>query len=209
MAPSGKRWHICDDCLDPLANELHSAAGQFNRYFDVAKSDRLDAEYAQIVRDSGYSDDKLTDSQRKRLDEISAELKSQVAPPRASDVEIFYKQYSIENAAEWLKFNVSVEYGEDFRRTLLEALKRFSALEFKACQILNGDEGKESTIRIRYPIQRLMDWHDDLLRRAFPDHKHRPEREELPDVLRAFEVEILDEYTKVEKEIREAGVYLR
>ena len=48
---------------------------------------------------------------------------------------------------------------------------------------------------VRHPIQRLTDRHYELLREAFPD------REEVPDDLRAFEVEILDEYTETEKQI--------
>ena len=83
------------------------------------------------------------------------------------------------------------------------------ALEIKACQILNGDEGKESTILVRYAIQRLLERHRELLREMFPDHEHHPDREELPDALRAFEVEILDEYGEIENEIREAGRYLQ
>lgn len=205
----GKPWDICRDCLDPLGAALFSFAKNLTRYFDVAKRDRLDAEYEQIVHDSGYANDQLTAAQRKRLDEISAELKSQSEPPRAFDMENLYKRYSVADAAEWLKFKVSVDYANDFRRTLDVAKERFSALEFKACQILNGDEGKDSTIAIRYPIQRLVDRHYELLRELFPNHDHHPERDELPDDLRAFEVEILDEYTELEKQIRSVSYYLR
>ena len=209
MAQSGKPWHICDDCLDPLAHDLLSIAHRFYRYFDVAKADRLAAEYRQIQEDSAYSDDRLTDAQRKRRDELLEQMRAQTDPPRAFDVDSLYRQYHIDLAIDWLKFNVSVEYAEDFQRTLNDAKKRFSALEFKACQIINGDEGKESTIVVRYPIQRLTDRHYEVLRETFPDHESHPDREELPDDLRAFEVEILDEYTETEKQIREAGNYLR
>ena len=136
-------------------------------------------------------------------------MQAQTKPPRAIDLDSLYRQYRIDLAIDWLKFNVSVEYAEDFQRTLHDANKRFTALEFKACQIINGDEGKESTIVVRYPIQRLTDRHYELLRETFPDHESHPDREELPDNLRAFEVEILDEYTEIEKQIREAGNYLQ
>ena len=136
-------------------------------------------------------------------------MQAQTKPPRAIDLDSLYRQYRIDLAIDWLKFNVSVEYAEDFQRTLHDANKRFTALEFKACQIINGDEGKESTIVVRYPIQRLTDRHYELLRETFPDHESHPDREELPDNLRAFEVEILDEYTETEKQIREAGDYLQ
>jgi len=177
--------------------------------FDVAKADRMDAEYRQIQRQSAYCDDRLTVAQRKRRDELLEQVRAQTEPPRAFDVDSLYWQYRIDLAIDWLKFNVSVEYAEDFQRTLHDAKKRFSALEFRACQIINGDEGKEQTIVVRYPIHRLIDRYDELLRESFPDHEYRPDREELPDDLRAFEVEILDEYTETEKQIREAGNYLR
>jgi hypothetical protein len=209
MAQSGKPWHICDDCLDPLAHDLLSIAHRFHRSFDVAKVDRLDAEYRQIQEDSAFSDDRLTDAQRKRRDELLEQMRAQTEPPRAFDVDSLYRQYRIDLASDWLKFNVSVEYAEDFQRTLLDTKKRFSALEFKACQIINGDESKESTIVIRYAIQRLIDRHYELLRETFPNHESHPDREELPDDLRTFEVEILDEYTETEQQIREAGNYLR
>jgi hypothetical protein len=209
MAQSGKPWHICDDCLDPLAHDLLSIAHRFYRSFDVAKVDRLDAEYRQIQEDSAFSDDRLTDAQRKRRDELLEQMQAQTEPPRAFDVDSLYRQYRIDMASDWLKFNVSVEYAEDFQRTLLDAKKRFSALEFKACQIINGDEGKEPTIMVRYPIQRLEDRHLEKLRKAFPDHESYPDREEMPEDLRTFEVEILDEYEAIGQQIRETGNYLR
>ena len=179
MGQSGKSWDLCDDCLDPLAHDLLSIADRFHRFFDVAEADRPGGKCRQTE------------------------------PPRAFDVEALYRQYGLDLAIAWLKFNKSVEYADDFQRTLLDAKERFSALEFKACQIINGDEGKEPTIMVRYPIQRLENLHLEKLREAFPDHESYPDREELPDDLRAFEAEILDEYEAAGRQIREAGSYLR
>lgn len=209
MAQSGKPWHICDDCLEPLADDLFSISRRLWKHFDIAKRDRLESEYREIDEQADYSHDRLTEAQRKRLDELSRQMQSQTEPPLAWDVDFVYRKYRIELATDWLKFNVSVEYADDFKRTLLDAKQRFSALEFKACQIINGDEGKESTIVIRYAIRRLIDRHYELLREQFPNHEYQPDREELPDDLRAFEVEILDEYTETENQLREAGNCLR
>ncbi len=209
MAQSEKSWHICNSCLNPLASELHSIACRCRRFFDVAKADRLAEECDRIQEDVAYCDDRLTEAQRKRKDELMEQMRAQTKPPRASDVDSLYQDYRIEMAVDWLKFSISVEFANDFKRTLLDAKKRFSALEFKACQILNGDEGKEATIQVRYAIQRLIDRHYEILREEFPGSEDHPGRDELPDDLRAFEVEILDEYTEIEKQLRETGKYLR
>ena len=209
MAQSENPWHICDDCLDPLAHELLQIARRMPIFFDVAKRDRLDTEYHQILEASGYSRKRMTDAQRKRQDELTEEMRAQTDPPTYNEVDRLYPKYRIKLAIDWLKFNVSVEYADDFKRTVLGAKRRFSALEIKACQILNGDEGEESTILVRYAIQRLLERHRELLREMFPDHEHHPDRDELPDALRAFEVEILDEYAETEHEIRETALYLR
>ena len=202
-------WHICDDCLDPLANEIFLFVKRFRILFDVAKSDRLDAEYRAIQDESGYTDDRLTDAQRKRRDDLLTQMSAQKQPPRPLDAELLYRDNKTELAIDWLKFNVSVDYAGDFNRTLLRPLERFTALDFKACQIINGDLGKESTVQIRYAIQRLIDRHYELLRKEFPRHESHPNRDELPEHLRAFEVEILDEYTVVEQEFRKTAEYLQ
>jgi hypothetical protein len=170
---------------------------------------RLDSEYATIIHASGYGSKRLTKGRQKRLDELSQEIKGQTEPPRPLDVESLYQKYKIDLATDWLKVNISVDCANDFNRTLLDAQKRFAVLDFKACQIINGDVGKETTIWVRYAIQRLIDRHYELLHEKFPDHESHPERDELPDELRAFEVEILDEYTAVEQQIRGAAEYLK
>jgi len=209
MAERGKPWHVCDDCLEPLAGELFALAQRFRNHFDVTKSDRLESEYRQIQEESAYCDDRLTEVQRNRCDELLKQMSAQKAPPRPFDVECLYRDYKIDLATDWLKINISVDYAADFHRTLTAAQKRFSSLYFKACQIINGDLEKESTTQIRYAIQRLIDRHYELLREQFPNHESHPDRDELPDDLRAFEVEILDEYTIVEQEFRKAAEYLR
>jgi hypothetical protein len=208
-AGRGKPWHVCDDCLEPLASELFVLANRFRVHFDVAKRDRMENEYRQIQDESAYCDDRLTAAQRERRDELLKQMSAQKEPPRPFDVECLYREYKIDLATDWLKFNVSVDYAADFHRTLLAAQKRFSALDFKACQIINGDLGKESTVQIRYAIQRLIDRHYELLRAAFPNHESHPDRDDLPEDLRAFEVEILDEHTIVEQEFRKTAEYLR
>ena len=209
MAKSGKPWHICDDCLDPLARKLVSIAQRLGHSFDVAKAIRLDTEYRQIQKDSNYCDTRLTDAQRKRQDELNEQMRAQIKPPRARDIEYLYQDYRIKTAIEWLKVYVSVEYADSFEHTLFDATKRFFDLEFKACQTINHDEGKESTIEVRYPIQRLIDRHYRLLRDLFPEHEHHPDRDELPEYLRVFEVEIMEEYDKTKKQIREVAKYLQ
>ncbi len=209
MAKSGKPWYICDDCLDPLARKLVSIAQRLGHSFDVEKAIRLDTEYRQIEKDSNYCDTRLTDAQRKRQDELNEQMRAQIKPPRARDIEYLYQDYRITTAIEWLKFYVSVEYADSFEHTLFDATKRFFDLEFKACQIINHDEGKESMIRVRYPIQRLIDRHYKLLRDLYPEHEHHPDRDELPEHLRAFEVEIMEEYDKTKKQIREVPKYLQ
>lgn len=209
MAKSGTPWHICDNCLDPLARKLDSIAQRLGHSFDVEKAIRLDTEYRQIQKDSNYCDTRLTDAQRKRQDELNEQMRAQIKPPRARDIEYLYQDYRIKTAIEWLKFYVSVEYADSFEHKLFDATKRFFDLEFKACQIINHDEGKESTIEVRYPIQRLIDRHYKLLRELFPEHEHHPNRNELPEYLRAFEVEIMEEYDKTKKQIQEVPKYLQ
>ena len=38
MAQSKKPWHICDDCLDPLAHGLLLIAHRMPIFFDVAET---------------------------------------------------------------------------------------------------------------------------------------------------------------------------
>ena len=38
--------------------------------------------------------------------------------PASNDVDRLYPKYRIELAIDWLKFNVSVEYADDFKRTV-------------------------------------------------------------------------------------------
>ena len=79
MAERGKPWHVCDDCLEPLAGELFALARRFRIPFDVAKHDRLEAEYESIIKANGYSTKGLSEDQQKRLDELSQQLKAQQA----------------------------------------------------------------------------------------------------------------------------------
>jgi len=196
MVQNGKRWHICDDCLIPLSSGLRSIARRLPRIFDVAKADQL------------FSERLVTDPRRKRTDDLKKEMLAQTEPARAVDMGSLYRKYRIDMAVDWLKFHISVEYATDFKRTLLDAQNRLGALEFKACQIITGCEGKKSVRYVRYPIQRLMEPHYILLREEFPDYDYPDDREQLPDNVRAFEVEFVDEYTEIEIQIREASEYL-
>ncbi len=209
MAEGGKPRSLCDDGLDPLASGLLSIAQRFGKPFDVAKLDRMDGEYRSILEQAGHDEDRLTEAQRKRLSELSEQMESQAEPPRALDVDSLYTKYRIEQIIDWLKINISVEYADDFKRTLLGVKERFSALEFKASQIINGDLGKETTVYVRYAIQHLIERHINQLREQFPNHDYHPERDEMTEALRTFEIEILDEYTEIGNQLRDVGNHLR
>jgi len=130
-------------------------------------------------------------------------------PASVSDVDDLYSKHRLAAIVDWLRFHQSVEYAEHFKTTLLGVRARFAALNFKACQIFNGDEGREETTWVRHAIHQVMDRHYAELRRRFPNHENHPERDELPDDLLAFEVEVLDEYTLIEQQFHAIVGYLR
>ena len=115
-------------------------------------------------------------------------------------------------AANWLKAFMSVGFAHDFKVTLDAALQRFFALHHKACLICSGNDPRgdtATTTHVRYAAQRLMARHDELLREAYPDRDYRPDREELPEDLRLFETEFVDEYTGVERQFLDVVKYLK
>lgn len=201
-------WNICEDCLEPLAKKLWSVAHGLRKYFNVEKYDRAELEYSVIYAKCGYSKSGLSEADQARLDELSKKLQSQKQSSTAQDLERSYREYGAERAVEWLKINVSADYGGEFQTRLENLQNRFSALQFKACQIINGELGKKNTLRVRFAIQRLINRHYELLRELFPDNEDHPEREDLPADLCKFEVEILDEYEAIECEMREVSRYL-
>ena len=129
--------------------------------------------------------------------------------PGATDLRMLYEEHCIDRAVVYLKATISVDFAEDFTRTLSSARSRFFALDFKASQILNGDIGKPSTVMIRRAIPRLIDMYYEQLHAAYPDQDEQPTGDELPDDLRKMEVEILDEYSNVACEFRDVSNYLR
>ena len=135
-----KSWHICDDCLDPLARQLLLFSGRLCIGFDIARYDGLNSEYRQIIELGANA------HQKDRLDELIEQMKGQTRPPQALDVEGLYRRYDIQQAFEWFALHVRVDYAREFERRLLAVKRRFENLEFRACQIINGAETSESAI---------------------------------------------------------------
>ena len=205
-----KQWSICSDGLEPLAAELLSLASRFNVLYDFDTLDQLDYEYQTIQEASPYSDRLLTNTQRDRLAELLKLMSAWKEPPCPRDVENLYEKYHVGKVAECLKSIISVEYADDFSTTLLNAKKRFTTLDFKACKRLKPeDAGEESVVQIRYAIPRLIHRYYQRLHEAFPGREEQPTGDELPDDLRKMEVEILDEYSNVACEFRDVSNYLR
>ena len=204
-----KQWRICQDSLEPLADKLWLLTSRFGVFYDFDALDQLNNEYRTIRKVSPHSEHLLTDAQRARLAELSKLISAWKEPPCPRDVENLYEEHRIDRAIEGLKALISVDYADDFSTTLQIAKKRFSALNFKACKILNGDDvGDESIVWIRYAIPRLIDWYFEQLHAAFPGRDDQPTGDELPDDLRKIEVEIVDEYEFVQQEIRKVAKYL-
>lgn len=204
-----KQWRICQDSLEPLAEKLRLLAGRFGVFCDFDALDQWNNEYRTIQKASLHSDHLLTDAQRARLAELSKLISAWKEPPCPRDVENLYKEHRIVAATEGLKAFISVDYGNDFSAKLEIAKKRFFALHFKACKILNGDDvGEGSTVWIRYAIRRLINQYYEQLRAAFPGREGQPTGDELPDHLRKMEVEILEEYSGVACEFRDVSKYL-
>lgn len=206
MATKEKPWHICDDCLAPLQNDLSAFVNRFHRPFDVLKQVRLESEFSEVTESVAYAADEKEDL----LNALLREIGEQTRPPCSEEVEVIYSRYDIDMAAEWLGFSISVDYGNHFKQRLFEPLKRFSALEFKAQQIINGDIGRDETDYVRYALQLLENRHCELLRSLASELGigRRPELHEMPEEMRQFEKQILDEYACVEKEFRETVAYL-
>ena len=129
--------------------------------------------------------------------------------PGATDLRMLYEEHCLDRAVVYLKATISVDFAEDFTRTLSSARSRFLALDFKASQILNGDIGKPSTVMIRRAIPRLIDMYYEQLHAAYPDQDEQPTGDELPDDLRKMEVEIVDEYEFVAQGIHKVAEYLQ
>ena len=204
-----KQWSICQDSLEPLADELWLLASRFGVLCDFDALDQWNDEYRAIHKASLHSDHLLTGAQRARLAELSKLISAWKEPPSPRDVEMLYEKHRIDKVGEYLKAIISVDYAADFTLKLLSARKRFFALDFKACKILNGDDvGGGSTVSIRYAIRQLIDQHHEQLRAAFPGREEQPTGDELPDHLRKMEVEILEEYLGVACEFRDVSKYL-
>lgn len=205
-----KQWSICQDSLEPLADELWLLASRFGVLCDFDALDQWNDEYRAIHKASLHSDHLLTGAQRARLAELSKLISAWKEPPSPRDVEMLYEKHRIDKVGEYLKAIISVDYAADFTLKLLSARKRFFALDFKACKILNGDDvGGGSTVSIRYAIPKLIDQYYGQLHAAFPGCEEQPTGDELPDHLRKMEVEILDEYSGVACEFHDVSKYLK
>ncbi len=209
MAKASDSWHLCDDCLDPLAKDLGTIAADYHRPADHAKHRKLSNE-AQAIRESVRQQlEKLTDHQRQRLEAISQQLAKLRLPLEALDLDILFRKYQVERGIEWLKVNVGVDYANEFKQKLYSPWERLAKLNFTASQILNGDVGKKQTIEIHYAPQFLIDLHYEELKKLFPNHESYPEPEEMPPDFQRVHFEVYEEDTIVFNELLEAVQYLR
>lgn len=209
MAKASDSWHLCDDCLDPLAKDLGTIAADYHRPADHAKHRDLSNEARAIHASARYVPENLTDEQRQRLEAISQQLAKLRLPLEALDLDILFRKYQVERGIEWLKVNVGVDYANEFKQKLYTPWKRLAKLNFTASQILNGDVGKKQTIGIHYAPQFLIDLHYEELKKLFPNHESYPEPEEMPPDFQRVHFEVYEEDTIVFNELLEAVQYLR
>jgi hypothetical protein len=140
-------------------------------------------------------------------------------PPCIREIDSLYKRVDTELAIEFLRLNVSVEYGDSTEHRLLAPRSRFAALEHKArlalnepdkfFEIIRGEWTQESTAGLSFPTVRLIDRHRDLLEEEFREYCYDQNRDELPEEVLLVEVEIVDEYDSVRHDFLELAEYLR
>ena len=130
--------------MSPLSNKLWSFALDLRKHFNVKKYDSAEREYRLIYAKAGYSTDRLDATDRARLDELSKQLERQKQPSTARDLAQLFQTHDTERAAEWLRINVSLDYGNEFQSRLESVQNRFFALQFRACQIINGELDSET-----------------------------------------------------------------
>lgn len=206
--PRKRKWHICDDCIDPVADGLQKIVQRWNVFFNFERWDELQAEYELIAKIEMFGGE-LDDAQRERLDETARAVRSMKHPPQPRDIEDLYRDFGIldkvganKPAVNWLRFNVSKELAEDFALRLFGPLRLFHQLYFRACQILDGDEEGLSTEVLwrRHAIRRAR-----AMRYAIWESAGIT-RDEIDDPISN---ELEDGHAKVEHALRAAVGYLR
>ena len=147
------------------------------------------------------------------LDPVAAKLEdivrkwnySSEEPPRSVDIDWLYDDHNVKFAITWLKLNISVDFAVDFEKTLYDPLSQFKKLDFRACQILEGDmaETSKEVIHRHQAIRTVIDNRYAWLQENHPD----------PYEFDRYDDEILGEienkYGEVEHGFRDAADYLR
>jgi len=125
-------------------------------------------------------------------------------PPSPDQIEWLYEAHHLDALVTWMKLGASVEFAEDFEATLLNPLREFQRLSFRACQILDGDmEGASTEAKChRHPVTTAIDRRYALLR-DLPDDQGEEARFSDP-VLK----EIEDPYVVVHQQFQQAVKYL-
>lgn len=173
-------WHICDECLDPLADELLSLARRFFVRCDFEKLDR--GEWQGRMPPTPLDVESLYGKYNVR--EAINYLKVFVSVGFAHD------------------FKVTL----DAAQQRFVDLHHKACL---ICNGNDPRETTATTTHVRYAVQRLMARHEELLHETYTDRDYRPDREELPEDLRLVETEFVDEYTGVEQQFLDVGKYLK
>ena len=159
MAGKQKPWHICDDCLDPLARDLRELLGRFRRPFDAKKYDRLLAERREILRGFTIQESDLPKQTQEWLRETSDSLAKIDVPPRSRDVEQLYRTHDVKFAIEYLKHQLSLEYAREFSDKLDGFYQRFLSLEQKARGYASPYSSTPPVEQCSFPIERLIERH--------------------------------------------------
>jgi hypothetical protein len=124
--------------------------------------------------------------------------------PSPESIGWIYKEHDLDFAITWLKLCESVEFAKDLETTLLEPVRKFRRLDFRACQILNGDDkDATTTITCKDAIARVVERRYEQARRNTPDEEYfDPDKDEVLS-------EILNPLAEIESGFRDAVRYLR
>ncbi len=180
-----QQWDVCRDCLVPLESALRDLHSRWHR---------------PLVEPAVAQDERGTVSS----DSIGGKLD----PPRAFDIWRLNREYDVDLGVEWLHVNVSCEYGDVLRQRLNEIHQRLANLEFRCCQIINGDQVASETRRVRFAVQLLIARHEGFLRSMFSEHEQRPDVSEMPESMRIVEIEIVDAYSEIGRQLFEVCEWL-
>lgn len=201
-----KPWHVCRDCLDPIADGLQEIGANLHRSYNFSVADALRCEERELHESApGYDVKRLKPSQQKRMAEIEAELAKRPEPVQPDDIRRLYENHHLDFAVTYLKITISVEFARDLENSLQAPYQKFAALDHRARDILTGG----GNTWFRHATRRLIDKHHELSREQFPDLENQPENEELPADLRAVQEEIVEPFSGLGWEILRAAKYVR